>query len=607
MVNHEQDSLPSVLHGDPSSTVLVATTLATLLLAGGAYICRSGSKRLGLSSQLSSVADSHGAQHPLGVGGPGDNKQSKVARSKERRRRGKDPMKEILKNGKKLKMLTVVSREQERDENTASCHLTQLPHVPESPTASSSSKRSASTSSRSVASSTTSHNIDDDSPAIFASDDRKHDGRGERMSDSQFDTGNTPGDFSDCEPSGSSGAGVLASPAQRKTSSNSTIQPASSSSGWEWDGHGHGHGASSNSACTFNPSPASPPRLGSQSEEGPMRASVSLPTVAGSATVLPPPLFHSSSAPLVEPLSAFEASRTLGSPRHTSSPRRSPTPAGTPPPSLNVQTQLASMRGALEAARLREEKARSELERYSKDMEIMRWENNAWRRREAEMQAQISHMMHQLQGYAAMFAAPGQAPHTSSTPASPPLPAASGYPMPFPPAMYPFYPYPHPHQHQPQPGSLPNAQQQQMFSMSFPRPASSVSGSSGGSSGSGSGSPDLVGSPASFSRGRRRTRTQTADARLGGGEEGGVDGDHLETDEMVLGEMDDDGHEEEDSGFSEMLADAILKRPESIRMPLKKRKSKEIPTEFTFPSISDLGYREPPREKVREDAPRQER
>lgn len=43
------------------------------------------------------------------------------------------------------------------------------------------------------------------------------------------------------------------------------------------------------------------------------------------------------------------------------------------------------MRGALEAARIREEKTKTEIERHSKDLELMRWETAAWRRREVEV------------------------------------------------------------------------------------------------------------------------------------------------------------------------------------------------------------------------------
>lgn len=54
-------------------------------------------------------------------------------------------------------------------------------------------------------------------------------------------------------------------------------------------------------------------------------------------------------------------------------------------PALSTQTQLASLRGALEAARLREEKNKLDMERYLKEMEVLRWENVNWRRGEGEV------------------------------------------------------------------------------------------------------------------------------------------------------------------------------------------------------------------------------
>jgi len=54
-------------------------------------------------------------------------------------------------------------------------------------------------------------------------------------------------------------------------------------------------------------------------------------------------------------------------------------------PALSVQTQLASLRGALEAARLREEKNKADMERFTKEMELLRWENANCRRGEAEV------------------------------------------------------------------------------------------------------------------------------------------------------------------------------------------------------------------------------
>lgn len=62
---------------------------------------------------------------------------------------------------------------------------------------------------------------------------------------------------------------------------------------------------------------------------------------------------------------------------------------GSPAGPLSAQTQLASMRGALEAARLREEKSRAETERVGKENEELKWRWNedmmAWRRREGEV------------------------------------------------------------------------------------------------------------------------------------------------------------------------------------------------------------------------------
>jgi len=105
--------------------------------------------------------------------------------------------------------------------------------------------------------------------------------------------------------------------------------------------------------------------------------------------------------------------------RRASTPRRTPTPSSipgsgnipsnsssgtgspgpgsgrnTPPPSqsassasstVSTQTQIASLRGALEATRMREEKAKHDLERYVKELEMLRWESSVLRRRESEV------------------------------------------------------------------------------------------------------------------------------------------------------------------------------------------------------------------------------
>ena len=56
-------------------------------------------------------------------------------------------------------------------------------------------------------------------------------------------------------------------------------------------------------------------------------------------------------------------------------------------PALSTQTQLASLRGALEAARLREEKHKAEMEKYTKELEALRWESMNSRRGEVEVGA----------------------------------------------------------------------------------------------------------------------------------------------------------------------------------------------------------------------------
>lgn len=60
-------------------------------------------------------------------------------------------------------------------------------------------------------------------------------------------------------------------------------------------------------------------------------------------------------------------------------------PNGSGTPALSLQTQLAGLRGALEAARLREEKHKAEIERVTKEAEGARWENGVLRRAEGEV------------------------------------------------------------------------------------------------------------------------------------------------------------------------------------------------------------------------------
>lgn len=106
-------------------------------------------------------------------------------------------------------------------------------------------------------------------------------------------------------------------------------------------------------------------------------------------------------------------------PRHGHTPHRTPTPSSqsgnsTPPPSLSAQTQIASLRGALEAARLREDKMRLEMEKRTKDLEALRWESVTWRQREAEVSAVVLRMLRWLLIYSCAVPKSNFAPDASS-------------------------------------------------------------------------------------------------------------------------------------------------------------------------------------------------
>jgi hypothetical protein len=115
-----------------------------------------------------------------------------------------------------------------------------------------------------------------------------------------------------------------------------------------------------------------------------------------------------------------------------------------------------------------------------------------------------------------------------------------------------------------------------------PSPASA---SASGSSSVGSLSPQLDASPLR-DRGRQRTRIVSGDEGwVSISEEGALERNVLETDatpESVDGEEDD---------VSEVLAEAILKHPESLRARSKVAREQKLSprTEFTFPTLSSDG------------------
>ena len=111
------------MHGDhdalpvADSSLFVAATLAALVLAGSALVYRQTYEQRGKLTQPSeqfTPGDADAEKHqPLDAHSDAtgasssahdpDSKDFKSSRSKDRRRRGKDPLKEILKGGKKLK------------------------------------------------------------------------------------------------------------------------------------------------------------------------------------------------------------------------------------------------------------------------------------------------------------------------------------------------------------------------------------------------------------------------------------------------------------------------------------------------------------------------
>ncbi|VDC03749.1 unnamed protein product [Peniophora sp. CBMAI 1063] len=210
-----------------------------------------------------------------------------------------------------------------------------------------------------------------------------------------------------------------------------------------------------------------------------------------------------------------------------------------PGPALSSQTQLAALKGALEASRLREEKLRADTERGSKERDALRWqwreESNAWRRREAELQSHIHYLTHSLHVSAAQLAA-----------AAPQPPAFS----PLSPLSPPFSPFGQPQMPVPASAYAPPPLAALELARSFPPPPSSVG------SGSAGGSPD---------RGRRRGR------------------DGSESPELAP-------EEEEELELSDEVADAILKRPDSIKRIRRKLSNTSASSDGERPKLETLRF-----------------
>lgn len=532
----------TALHNNPR--FLVATTLATLVIAGSAYIWRSNPRLLLLDShqrgehphrdpdsdrvtadnksagpETSNVGVVSSKETAAGstvapndeLGNHGDGKDSKNSRSKERRRRGKDPLKEMLKGGKKVKGVGKPSRVDDAEDSDIG-PSTPFLHTSEPARFSHSRGTSMATSSRSV--STTSHSNHRTSPPQpdWASSQGDHDDEHPASSSTSLVSGSLgtgsqaslfvvetsdhlgpglPSTSRDTDPPlqprtpefpniplstssstshtssvFSSNSGITPNtsptlslsektPTLTQTNPSSSPLPHASSSSvsssvsspsiqqvqkapgpWDWDGAGP------------NPSPdpiRKPPRFRSKSKgSGSTPISTAVPSSPTSTTASSEshPTFSDANTPpttstAISPSSvgshddvslpftfptlnaapgAFSGSPVSPVPNQIvnsitstgsgggingngsaygngsgSTPRRAPTPRCPPtsgtntPPPLSAQTQLASLRGALEAARMREEKTKIDMERYIKDLEMMRWENTAARRRELEV------------------------------------------------------------------------------------------------------------------------------------------------------------------------------------------------------------------------------
>ncbi|KAH7926612.1 hypothetical protein BV22DRAFT_1194281 [Leucogyrophana mollusca] len=401
----------------------------------------------------------------------------------------------------------------------------------------------------------------------------------------------------------SSSPSLSASDSRR--ASTSTVTQAHAT--WDWEGQAQIHGDPTvyHKPPRFRSKPRIPENGGCSGSGSPMSASMSynvpFTTVSGpsfpsssasapsarvpsssSATLsakddLPPVFTFPTLNPLPPPSTSHpspsvdgkhNASRANGRGASKNNPTPTPSRGHTPPPSVSAQTQLASMRGALEAARLREEKVRQDAERYAKECEELRWrwgeDTAAWRRKEAELQAQVHHLMQQLQTYAALLASlPQSSPFPNlASPQSygpgPFAPSPTASPSPRSPSLNPAHAPAHVQQilgSTPMLASMYPHHGQNPF-LAFPHPNPHLNPLFFRTDGSGS-STGSVSPIHDIPRGRQRTRQNGA-----GGE--WTDGS--------AGEGDEECDEDEDDVFSNnILADAILKRPESIRVRVPRK------------------------------------
>jgi len=368
------------------------------------------------------------APHDVTQQGGEQSAKGKGSRSKERRRRGKDPFKELTKGGKRYKELlrqlhrpsmvsneesTIATSEQlspqqdqrplqteespsvqtsnsSRPDDIAPNQLSTV-HNPPMP---STDKAPGETSNPLLA-----EKSDAMANAIEGRDDKCLSSQSTRVilpdpslafrehhtspldASSRGSLDQLPASASSCGSSSLTDASCPSSNTPSRKSQKRSHTRATSCS-WDWDGHSSFH---HDPPPRFAGARASNTQRGSNSPLcSPVTFSLpdtpsSLPGISSSFSII------QSSTPCDDTASPALASR-VGT-RHPLIPHLPLTP---PPTSVSAQTQIASLRGALEAARLREEKSRVEAERRAKDYDALSWrwteERTRWHRREAEVQ-----------------------------------------------------------------------------------------------------------------------------------------------------------------------------------------------------------------------------
>ncbi|KAL0064545.1 hypothetical protein AAF712_008490 [Marasmius tenuissimus] len=362
---------------------------------------------------------------------------NKPVRRKDRRRRGRDPMKELLKGGKKAKELNKL-----------------IDTISLDPLMSSQSQEETSRSrSRLVIEPRSTSNIRDASISSFVSTssrtDEDHDHEGhiprpvneERSSSStiHFSAVATSNDSKTAGtiPSGDSRPSLSFSPVTSTDSSHLSAHKRDYESISGPRTRSQEHASVTNKLPSLKPSHSLPPSSSSDPPKSPGEGSLVLLrgqnspnpqlSTAGShghtnntdtitasvpdSIVMPKPEGDTSGkslsatadsgvkrgrkrnkSPVGVPVET-SASYTLPSGAQLPPAPNTPTVDGQAQSPLSTQTQLASLRGALEAARLREEKTRVEIE-------ALRWEVEMARRKESDYHAYTNHLTHQLHSYA---------------------------------------------------------------------------------------------------------------------------------------------------------------------------------------------------------------